>query len=424
MSTERDVDWFVKARFGMFIHYGLYSILGRGEWAMNRERLSKTDMLALADQWDPKNFNADELCQLAVSTGMRYINLTTMHHDGFRLYDTELSDFNSVAYCGRDLVDELVTAAREHGLRVSLYHSLNNWTDSPDACDALESKDAHAEFIANTHARIKELVTRFNPIDVLWYDGWWPFNIDGWQSEKMNTMVSEIQPHILFNGRNCLPGDFGTPEGHMSAPSPWRPWEGCITFNDHWSFHRGDHNWKSPSDIVSLLATAASSRGNLMFNIGPKADGSVPQESIDILNAVGKWMTLHDECIFDTDMFTYGLESRDGHNGDWLHSGMFTLKGKSLYHLVRYWVGSELVVSGLQTKVNAVSLIGHDTALTFEQSDEKVIIRGLPEEAPDSVCPVVRLDCDDIPVMQLGGGMRIPNVPHPPYDPAPSDIAH
>lgn len=422
IQHERNLDWFIKARFGLFIHYGLYSILGRGEWVMNRERLSEKMMFQLAEKWQPKQFDANAICELAVSTGMKYINLTTMHHDGFRLYDSELSDFNSKAYCGRDLIEEMIKAAREHGLKVALYHSLNNWMDSPDACDALESQDAYLEFIGNTHARIKELISRFNPIDIMWYDGWWPFNAEGWQSQKMNEMVSSIQPHILFNGRNGLAGDFATPETHMTPPSPWCPWEACITFNDHWGFHRGDHNWKSAEDIVKLLTIAACHKGNLLFNIGPKGDGAIPRASLDILNSIGLWMREYKECVFDTDYFTYALESREGHNGDWVDSGMFTLKEKTLYHIVCYWVGQELTLSGLQAEVQKVSLIGNHSQLSFEQTDEKLIIRGLPENPPDMICPAIRIDCKEVPVIQIGGGMRIPGVPHPPYDPCPSDI--
>ena len=194
--------------------------------------------------------------------------------DGFRLYDTQLSNFKSK----RDLTAEIIAACRKRGLRIALYHSLNNWMDKPDSVDALEDKAAYEKFIANTFVRIRELVTKYNPIDTLWYDGWWPFNAEGWRGEEMNAMVRAIQPHILFNGRNGLPGDFGTPEGHVTAPTPWRPWEACITHNNSWCFHAGDHDWKRPGDLVDMLAKVAVGKGNLLFNIGPRGDGSIPEE--------------------------------------------------------------------------------------------------------------------------------------------------
>ncbi len=419
-----DTAWFESARYGMFVHYGLYSMLERGEWVMNRERLDPSEMRALSQRFNPERFDADALCDLAVAGGMRYVNLTTMHHEGFRLYETELSDFNSMAVCGRDLVEEFVTAARKRGLRVALYHSLNNWFDQPDACDALESEDAYEEFIANTFERIKELVTRFNPVDVLWYDGWWPFNADRWRGVAMNAMVREIQPHILFNGRNGLAGDFGTPEGHMSAPEPWRPWEACMTLNDHWGYHRGDQSWKEPGKVIDLLAAAAQGGGNLLLNLGPRGDGSIPERSEEIVRKVGAWLQRNGEAVYDTDRFSYGLMSREGHNGDWNHNGAFTLRGSSLYQLVRYWPGSELVVAGLSAAVDSVSLLtpGGDVSCSFVQTGDKVTVSGLPDAPPDPLCPVLRFDCERVPEMQLSGGMRIPKVPHPPYDPCASDI--
>jgi len=423
MTVDEKMNWFVNARYGMFVHYGLYSLLERGEWVMNRERHSVADVKALAEEFTADRFDANEICDLALAGGMRYINLTTMHHDGFRLYDTELSDFNTKRACGRDLVEEIVNAARERGLRIELYHSLNNWSDQPDGVAALESRDAYEEFVANTHARIKELMTRFNPVDVMWYDGWWPFHADGWQAQEMNDMVRAIQPNIIFNGRNGLDGDFGTPEGHMSAPSPWRPWEGCMTLNDNWGYHRGDHHWKSPDAVIRLLATAARAKGNLLLNIGPRGDGSIPEPSVQIIREVGQWLKTYGECVYDTDMFTYDLMERGDHKGDWNHNGPFTLKGRSLYQLVMNWTGSELIIGGLNTTVNRVELLNVGEC-AFTQDANRVVITGLPERAPSEICSVVRLDCQDVPEMYLTGGMRVPTVAHPPYDPCASDIQH
>jgi len=423
-EPSHNIDWLVKARYGLFVHYGLYSQLGRGEWAMNRERMSRAEMNAVAEQFAPDRFDADTLCDLAVECGMRYVNLTTMHHDGFRLYDTGLSDFNAKRYTGRDLVAELVTAARKRALRIALYHSLNNWYDQPDAADALESKDAYAEFIENTFARIRELVTRFNPVDVLWYDGWWPFNAHGWRAQDMNRMVRSIQPNILLNGRNGLAGDFTTPEQHMTAPIPWWPWEGCMTLNDHWGYHSGDHEWKSAKQVTGFLAKAAAGKGNLLINIGPRGDGSIPEPSVQVLKQVGAWLKRRGECIFDTDRFTFGLMSRESHEADWSHQGPFTRRAHSLYHLVRYWPGSSITIAGLDTEVESVSLLGASSigACELEQHGDKVTICGLPETPPDPLCPVLRLDCRQVPSLYLTAGMRIPGVPHPPYDPMDSDI--
>ncbi|MCK4983627.1 MAG: alpha-L-fucosidase, partial [Victivallaceae bacterium] len=305
MTIENsNIDWFVNARFGMFIHFGLFSMLTRGEWVMNKERIAPEEYRKLADEFNPVNFDADSLCSLAKEAGMKYIVFTTMHHEGFRLYDTALTDFCSTkTLANRDFVAEVIDAARKHGLKIGLYHSLNNWYDKPDAVEALENKVKYQEFINNTFARIRELLMKYNPVDILWYDGWWPFNAQEWKAEEMNKMARSIQPHLIINGRNGLPGDFSTPEGHMSQPSPWRPWEACMTLNDSWGYHKGDHNWKSVKDVIQMLGTAANGNGNLLLNIAPKGDGSIPGTSLKILKRLTHWMKINGEAIFNTDIF-------------------------------------------------------------------------------------------------------------------------
>lgn len=238
-------------------------------------------------------------------------------------------------------------------------------------------------------------------------------------------MVRAIQPGIILNGRNGLPADFVTPEGHISPPSPWQPWEACMTLNNHWGYHAGDHAWKSPSEVAWMLGKTAAGRGNLLLNLGPRGDGSIPEASVRVVLEVGEWIKRCGECLADTDVFTWSLTDRKGHDADWNHNGPFTRRGRTLYQLVRYWPGPELVVAGLNTTVESVTLlgVGSPRRCRFTQSGERVVVAGLPEAAPDPVCPVLRLDCRETPVLNLTGGLRVPKVPHPPYDPCPSDIA-
>ena len=416
-------DW----RYGLFVHYGLFSLLGRGEWVWNREEIPAAEYSALGDRFTAEKFDAEALCDLALRAGMRYVVLTTMHHEGFRLYDTALSDFSTAKTpAGRDLVAELVAAARRRGLHIGLYHSLNNWHDQPDSVAALENPDAYERFIDATFDRIRELVTKYNPVDVLWYDGWWPFNAERWQAERMNTMVKEIQPDILFNGRNGLPGDFATPEGHMGVPQPWRPWEACMTVNNSWGFHAGDHEWKSPGQVVDLLASAAQGRGNLLLNIGLRGDGSVPEDSVRVLETVGDWLArCGGEAVYDTELFTFDLQERGEHRGDWSFHGPFTVRENTLYWIIRRWPGGELTFGGLQATVRSVKLLGEAARpVAFRQEGTRVTLDGLPEGPPDRLCPVFRIECDRPPALYQSGGLRIPKVPHPHYDPCPSDIKH
>jgi len=415
---------FEDLRFGMFVHFGLYSMLARGEWVMNKERIALKEYSKLADQFDPVNFDADSLCCLAKNAGMKYIVFTTMHHEGFRMYDTELTDFcSNKTLAKRDFVAEIITAARKHGLKIGLYHTLNNWYDKPDATDALEDKVKYHKFIDNTFARIRELLTKYNPIDILWYDGWWPFNAKGWKAEEMNEMARSIQPHIIINGRNGLPGDFSTPEGHMSQPTPWRPWEACITLNDSWGYHKGDNNWKSVKDVIQLLATAANGKGNLLLNIGPKGDGSIPKASLKIIKRLAAWMEINSESIFNTEIFTCDPYKRGNGRNDFSPHGMLTASGHNLYLLATNWMGSKYVLNGLETLVKSVSILGSDNNYPFQWQDNLLTVSGLPEAAPDDECTVIKIECDAPASIYNCGGMRIPDVSHPRYDPCSSDIA-
>ncbi|HWL53257.1 MAG TPA: alpha-L-fucosidase [Chthoniobacteraceae bacterium] len=419
MTTEE----FTQARYGMFVHFGLYSMLGRGEWAFNREEIPRGEYRALADRFHPDRFDAGVLADLAVAAGMRYLVFTTMHHDGFRLYHSELTDFCSTkTACGRDFTAEIIAACRQRGLKVGLYHSLNNWFDRPDAVEALENENARERFLENTFARLRELVTRYQPVDLLWYDGWWPFDAEGWKAREMNAMVRAIQPHILFNGRNGLAGDFSTPEGHLSAPTPWRPWEACITLNESWGYSVGDDRWKTAKELLTMLARCAAHRGNLLLNVGPKGDGRLPRPTEAVLREAGAWLESNREAIFDTDLFTWDLREKGEHRSDWNHLGPLTARGNAFHWLIFRWPGSELTLGGVASKVERVSLLEGGQELSFRQSGTRLRMTA-PQEAPSPLCTVLKIECSEPPRLYQSGGLRTPAVPHPHYDPVASDIA-
>jgi len=391
---------------------------------MNREQIQPEEIDALAERFNPDHFSADEICDLAVAGGMKYIVFCTMHHEGFRLYDTRLSDFNSVRMFGRDLTAEIVNACRKRGLKIALYHSLNNWHDRPDAVDALENPADYEVFIRNTFERLAELIEKFNPIDILWYDGWWPFDQDGWQAEKMNAAMRAIQPHLLFNGRNCLAGDFATPEQHLTAPEPWRPWEACLPLNDHWGFHAADSNWKSPLSVMKLLLTAASKRGNLLLNVGPRGDGSIPEESVKIIRSVGNWLREGgEEAVTDCDPMPLSpVIPQTGDRGDWDHQGVFTTSGNHLFLTMAYWPGPRYTLTGLQSNVLNI-MVKNFGELKFLQEGQRITVY-LPESLEKRFCPVLDFECDTPPAIYRTGGMRIPKVKHPRYDPVLPDILY
>ena len=415
-------DEFSSLQYGMFVHFGLYSMTGRGEWVMNREQISRAEMRQIAADFNPVNFNADEICRLAVNGGMKYLVFTTMHHDGFCLYDTELTDFNSVNFCGRDFTAEIINACRKYGLKIGLYHSLNNWYEEPDAAAALESRANYDIFIARTFAVLKELNEKYKPFDIMWYDGWWPFDADGWQAEKMNEMLREIQPGLLFNGRNCLPGDFGTPEQHLTAPEPYRPWEACVTLNNSWGYVEGDDNWKSPIEVSNMLKTCAVNGGNLLLNVGPRGDGSIPSESSRIIRSIGQW--LRDggqEALTDCEKMPFSPTlPQAGDRGDWDTLADFTCSKNNLYIIMKY-NPEKYTLCGLQNKV--LKITWNDTEIPFVQTGSKLQF-DIPAQISKTFRPTFKVQCDSPPSIYRCGGIRVPAVEHPRYDPITPDIQY
>ncbi|MFW5982724.1 MAG: alpha-L-fucosidase [Candidatus Brocadiia bacterium] len=410
-------SWFQNARYGLFIHYGLYSLLGRGEWVMNKEQIPPGEYAKLAEEFTAGNFDVDRLLHRASEWGMRYAVLTCKHHDGFCLYDSELTDFTAPqTSCGRDLVAEFVNACRRHGLKVGLYHSLNDWSARPNAGDALDNPDeCYQPFIDYVHGQIREIMSRYGTIDIMWYDGWWPFGAEGWQAEKLNVMVRDLQPHILLNDRTGLEGDFRTPEQHISPDEGM--WEACMTLNDNWGYHRGDTNWKSPREVAEMLRKAAAGAGNLLLNVGPRGDGTLPEPSVAILDKVGEWLEDNGEAIFDSDRFQFQTGTGDTGRADWTHHGNFSARGDNFYLHIRSWPGETLVLSGLRCTVEEVTRLDTGETFPFQQKDGRLTVKDLPEQIEADMPVVMRFRTEDEPRIYKCGGLQVPEVKHCRYDP-------
>src|SRR5438132_8476496 len=400
---ERRIQWWHEAKFGMFIHWGLYSLIGRHEWAMEVEGIPIPQYELLAKHFNPKPNAARDWARLAKQAGQKYMVMTTKHHEGFCNFDTKLTDYCAPKQAaGRDLVREFVDAARAEGLRVGFYYSLMDW-HHPDGARCATDEAARQRFVAYTHGLIRELMTNYGKIDILWYDVDWPLKPEQWESQKMNDMVFQLQPDIIVNNRNGLPGDFSTPEQEIRAADKGRAWETCMTLNDSWGYHKADDSWKTPKTIVNNLITCARGGGNYLLNIGPKPDGSIPQESIDILQAVGKWTSQNGAAI-------YGTERNDF---EWHVYANFTQRGNTAYAHVTYWPGdtpaeqwltfyqppSVFSFAGWRTKVKSVRLLVGDKPLTFTQDDLSLKITGLPATAPDQPATVIASECDGEPAL-------------------------
>ncbi len=399
-DRDQRIEWFVKARFGLFVHWGLYSLLGRHEWVMNRERIPVEEYEKLADAWRPGPFPAREWAKLARSAGMKYAVLTTKHHEGFCLWDTEMTDYNAVRHApGRDLVREFVDACREEGLRIGFYHSLMDW-HHPDGVACLNDESARRRFLDYIQGCIRELCTNYGKIDIFWHDVAWPLpDAEAWESEKMNGMIRELQPGILINNRSKLPEDFGTPEESVRAAEPGRAWEACMTFNGSWGYMPSAIDWHSARDVLHMLRKAAGGRGNLLLNIGPAPDGSIPDEAIERLATVGEWLSKNGEAV-------YGLTDRIDEHLQNVPTGRWTLKGRTAYFWSHRWPGTELTIGGLQTPLKRASYLDGGDEIEFEQTDDRLVLNGLPEACPDelaSIC-VLKMEFEDPPRQVLGRG--------------------
>jgi len=426
-DRQRNLSDFASARLGLFIHFGLFSVLGRGEWALNKERIPVEAYRRLADRFTAAAFDPDAICRQAAAAGCRYACLTTMHHEGFCLYDSEVNPFCAAkTACGRDLIEAFVAACRKHALRVHLYHSLNHWTASPDGADAIEDAGRRRAFVDFAHERLVELVRKFNPIECVWYDGWWPLDAEGWRAREMNEKLAAIQPHVLFNGRNGLEGDFATPEGHMAAPYPYRPWEACITHNRNWGYHAGDPWYKPDFEVLGLLCQAATGAGNLLINVGLDGAGRLPGPSTAMLETLGAWIAMHGEAIYATEPLSMSLQlRREGDRADFSHHGHYTARGHTLYFIVTQWTGRTLTFAGLECEPRSARMLhdGGELGLAYDPgAGGRVTVTGLPEQPPHRLGGVVAIECDAPPSLYLTGGLRRPRGRHPRYDPVASDI--
>lgn len=393
-ERARRLAWFRDARFGMFIHWGLYSQIGRHEWVMNRERIPVAEYEKYARTWQPKPNAARDWARLAKQAGMRYMVMTTKHHEGFCLFNSALTDYNSVKRGPRrDLVAEYVEAARAEGLRVGFYYSMMDW-HHPDGANCKHDESARRRFVNYIHGQVRELCTNYGKVDIMWYDVSWPLNAETWESAKLNAMVRELQPDIIINDRSQLPEDFGTPEQHITPAKGGRAWEACMTFNESWGYTPIDTNYKNAWQVVSMLRTVAAGGGNLLLNIGPTPNGDVPPICRRELVKVGKWLSEYGASIY---------EASDPMEQEWMITGASTRKGDVVYYHCNRWAGEELAIGGLVNKVKGVKLM-NGPKVRFTQKRDRLVIRGLPAQAPNPLDTVIEIKVDGVPRQVLGAG--------------------
>ena len=257
----------------------------------------------------------------------------------------------------------------------------------PDGARCETDPEARKRFVEYIHTHIRELLSNYGKIDVLWYDVSWPLDAAGWESERMNKMVFELQPDIIVNNRNKLPGDFSTPEQQITAEKEGRAWESCMTLNDSWGYQRADDDWKSPRRVIQNLIACARDGGNYLLNIGPRGDGSVPEDSVRVLAEVGQWLRRNGESIYNSDR----CQPRRSNYAS------FTRKGNSLYMHVHFWPGDDVVIAGLKNQVKSARFLAGGEKISFQQDRFRARFTGLPVQAPDHPVTTLAIECDGEP---------------------------
>ncbi|MCW8129967.1 MAG: alpha-L-fucosidase [Planctomycetota bacterium] len=393
--SRADMAWWSDAKFGMFIHWGLYAIPGEGEWHMHFGGMSHADYAKLADEFVPKRFDANAWAAAALGAGMKYTVLTARHHDGFALWDSPASHGN---YCStrtaakRDFVAEYTRACRAAGLRTGLYYSPMDWR-FPGYFKPRELRENALRMKRQCYGQVEELMRNYGAIDILWYDGAWlahqGTDADAawlWEPLKLNAMVRAYQPKALISPRSGWEGDFGTDEGGHAAAGPmldW-PWEKCLNLNQTSWGYTPEQKLMTRDEVVRMLVNVVGRGGNVLLNVGPDRDGEIPPAHVERLREVGVWLERFGASIFGTRAGPF--QPVDG-------KYCATRRGRRVYVHVLGWEDSEtLELPALAPRVSACSLLGGE-ALAYEQSEQALRIR-VPMGARQTPCTVLELETD------------------------------
>lgn len=382
-APRSSLRWFRKARYGMFIHYGLFSLLGRHEWAMCYERIPFAEYRPLIRRFRPRRDCVRDWIALAREAGMRYACLTTRHHEGFALFDTRVSDFNSQnSPTGRDLVREYVEACRKAKIGVGLYYSVADWGDAGYVAGPRKDPPGWRRFVRVVHEQLRELMTNYGKVDYLFYDGCPPPKT--WRCAQINAEIRRLQPDILISDRCGLSEDVLSAEGYTITADPGKPWETCITSNgtSSWGYNHGDPDWKSPRQTILHLMTCAHNGGNFLFNFGPRADGGVPPQAARLLRQTGAWLKRNGEAVYGT----------DPHPFDYVDWKLSTGRDKRVYIPLHYYHGAETVVAGIGNRVRNARVLFTGQRIRFRQEGDRVFLTGLPRRSPDPYLTVMALD--------------------------------
>jgi alpha-L-fucosidase len=412
-ATQRDarMAWWRDARFGMFIHWGAYSVPADGEWYMTEHKVPVADYERYATELNPVKFDADKIAAVAEAAGQKYLVITSKHHDGFCMFKTKTTLYNivDVSPWHQDPLAALAAACDKHHVKFCVYYSIMDW-HSPYQIGAMpngdhptynptkfRSPDDKVAYIAYMKAQLKELITQYHP-GLIWFDGDW---LNGWTRQDGRDLLQylyELDPKLIVNNRvggNGVNGDYGTPEQEIPPNGLGRDWETCMTINGSWGVRTKDTGFKSTATLLHNLIDIASKGGNYLLNVGPTAEGEIPRPEIDRLAEMGAWLKVNGDAIYGTKASPFADKF------DW---GRCTRKGNTVYAIVFDWPKDGKLTLPLKTAVKKAYFLSDniDThgmpampplPLTVTKTDGGVTL-GLPATAPDPIASVVALECE------------------------------
>lgn len=360
------MQWFADAKLGIFIHAGIYSVKGVDEsWSFHNKKIGYADYMSQLKGFTNKNYNPASWAGLIARSGARYAVFTTKHHDGVAMYDTKQNDLSIIkaSPAKRDMVDPLFKELRKKGIKCGAYFSLLDWSH-PDYPGFL--KDSSRYKIENDYEKwnkyrdffqgqINEINTLFKP-DLWWFDGDWEHSAEEWESQKVRNIILKGNPNAIINGRLQGYGDYETPEQNFPVSRPqYNWWELCMTINNNWGYQPLDTNWKSPYEVITIFADAISNGGNLLLDIAPKADGTIPAEQVKVLEELGKWNTKHAAAIFGS---VAGISQ-----GHFYGPTTLSKDSSTLYLFLPAGAKKQLMLKGIQNKINSIQVLGSNTSL-------------------------------------------------------------
>ena len=417
-QSPGDTGWFVHDRFGLFIHWGLYALPARHEWVMQKEETAPEQYERYFDYFDPDLYDPTQWAEVAAAAGMKYCVVTSKHHEGFCLWDSALTDYkapNSPA--GRDLLRPLVEAFRAEGLRVGLYHSLIDWHHPQFVIDDVHALRNHpqrtqlnqqrdqTQYVEYLHGQVRELLTDFGHLDILWCDFSYPERGKGradWDSPRLYRMIRELQPHVMLNDRMDLDDgwDVRTPE--QWQPQSWitvdgQPvvWEACQTFSGSWGYHRDEASWKSVDQLVRMLVDTVSKGGNLLLNVGPTGRGELDRRALERLRGMGEWMRRHSRSIYGCTQapaeFAVPADCRLTYHPE----------QKRLYVHLFAWPFRHLHLPGYAGKIAYAQLLNDASEVSMQAvSEHQQRVEGVPADSVVLELPVLQPDTP-VPVIEL-----------------------